>query len=320
MARDSPALVRTDLKERLAKLLGAEVVRLESLHGGMVADVRLAELDDRRRMVAKSSENTPLAVEGRMLTYLASVSSLPVPVVHYASDDLLVLEELEGESAYDVRAERHAAELLAELHRVAPYGLTETSTVFDAVPETVDEPGWGSPARERRRFGFYFDTLIGPFPQENAWRAEWPAFFRERRLEPMLAICLQRGRLARDVVARLERVLGDLDNLLDHAPTPGLVHGDVWAGNVLAKDGRVSGFLDPALYFADPEVELAFIELFGTFGSAFWERYRSLRVIGDDYRSYRRDVYQLYPLLVHVALFGGGYVAGVGERLGRLGY
>ncbi|MEX2535727.1 MAG: fructosamine kinase family protein [Trueperaceae bacterium] len=105
-----------------------------------------------------------------------------------------------------------------------------------------------------------------------------------------------------------------------HSPKPGLVHGDVWSGNVLARNGRITAMLDPAIYFADPEVELAFIELFATFGEAFWERYGELRPIDPGYREVRRDVYQLYPLLVHTALFGGGYVRAVGERLEWLGY
>src|SRR5690606_34952286 len=104
------------------------------------------------------------------------------------------------------------------------------------------------------------------------------------------------------------------------SPVAGLVHGDAWATNVLALDGRVTGFIDPAIYYADPEVELAYIELFGTFGAAFFEAYSEARPISAGYAEVRRDVYQLYPLLVHVALFGGSYVRGVEERVARLGY
>jgi fructosamine-3-kinase len=175
--------------------------------------------------------------------------------------------------------------------------------------------------RSRRGcFGFPFDTLIGPFPQANAWNTDWAEFYRERRLVPMLLECTKLGRLPRELGARLERFLADLGSLLDHSPEPGLVHGDVWSGNVLAREGRFIGFLDPALYFADPEVELAFIDLFDTFGTEFWTAYRDRRAIDAGFLSHRRDVYQLYPLLVHVALFGGSYVGAVGSTLARLGY
>ena len=272
------------------------------MHGGMIADVRLVELSDGRRVVAKEARNTPLEIEARMLRFLRMHTSLLVPEVLESSDELLVLEYVEGGSQWGHGTETHAAELLAGLHVVTPGSLLSHG------------PSSGS------AFGFYFDTLIGPFPQRNDWTEEWPEFFRTQRLEPMLEECLSRDRLDDSLVGRLRLLMGDLDRLLDHSPEPGLVHGDIWSGNVLAANGRLTAFLDPALYFADPEVELAFIELFSTFGPMFWRRYEELRGIDPGYRSVRRDVYQVYPLLVHVALFGGTYVAGVEERLERLGY
>ena len=136
----------------------------------------------------------------------------------------------------------------------------------------------------------------------------------------MLELCESRGRVKASLVDRFRSLLDDLSGLLDHSPVPGLIHGDVWSGNVLARNGRIAAFLDPAIYFADPEVELAFIDLFSTFGSEFWGRYEEIRGVDAGYSRLRRDIYQLYPLLVHVALFGGGYLGGVEERLSRLGY
>jgi fructosamine-3-kinase len=295
----SPA--ESELRQRVEQLLGKRVARLESLHGGMIADVRSVELASGECLVAKLSRDTPLSIEGKMLEFLARFSSLPVPRVVHADDELLLLERLAGRSFYRPAAERQAAELLAGLHETGP---------ADAGLSPV----------EAERFGFPFDTLIGPFSQANDWNADWAEFYRERRLVPMLAECEERGRLPRELGKRLERLLAELGTLLDHSPEPGLVHGDVWSGNVLAEEGRITGFLDPALYFADPEVELAFIDLFDTFGTEFWNAYRDRRAIDAGYLSRRRDVYQLYPLLVHVALFGGSYVGALGVRLARLGY
>lgn len=291
----------------MEQILGAPVVRVARLHGGMIADVRLADLADGRRVVAKTSLEVPLSVEAGMLAFLARHSELPLPAVLHSSDDLLVLEHVSGGSAFDAPAERHAAELLADLHGIS------TSTTGDPLPS-------GRRAERGSLFGFGFDTLIGPLEQRNGWARDWPAFFRDRRLGDVLAVCLERQRLPMGLARRVERVQGELPSLLEHEPEPGLIHGDVWSGNVLAEGGRVAAFLDPASYFADPEIELAFIELFGTFGSSFFARYEERRPIDRGYFELRRDVYQLYPLLVHVALFGGGYVEQVGERLDRLGY
>jgi fructosamine-3-kinase len=138
--------------------------------------------------------------------------------------------------------------------------------------------------------------------------------------------------------------------LLPPSPPASLIHGDVWSGNVLARQGRIAAFIDPAPYHAHAEVELAFITLFSTFSSAFFERYqerldallsdataaspaatpgRSPAVLGQQpaeffdpaaFTATRRDLYNLYPLLVHCTLFGAGYATQVDSSLSRLGF
>ena len=88
---------------------------------------------------------------------------------------------------------------------------------------------------------------------------------------------------------------------------------------LLAKGDRITAFLDPAIYHADPEIELAFISLFNSFGDAFFERYAEIRPISDGFFEARRDLYSLYPLLVHVYFFGGGYLDSVRSVLTRFG-
>ena len=117
----------------------------------------------------------------------------------------------------------------------------------------------------------------------------------------------------------MERFAGGLEALVGEPNPPALVHGDVWSGNVLAKGDRITAFLDPALYFADPEIELAFISLFNSFGEVFLRRYAEIRGIDRAFFDTRRDLYNLYPLLVHVYFFGGGYLDSVRSTLGRFG-
>src|SRR3712207_9330818 len=94
-----------------------------------------------------------------------------------------------------------------------------------------------------------------------------------------------------------------LDGHLEEPERPSLIHGDVWSANVLAKGDRITAFLDPAIYHADPEIELAFISLFDSFGNAFLERYAMIRGIDRAFFETRRDLYNLYPLLVHTYYF-----------------
>ena len=98
-----------------------------------------------------------------------------------------------------------------------------------------------------------------------------------------------------------------------------MIHGDLWGGNVLCGSNGLSGFIDPAIYYADPEIELAFMTLFGTVGDRFFRRYGEYHAIRPGFFEIRRDLYNLYPLLVHVRLFGGGYLGQVQSILRRLG-
>jgi fructosamine-3-kinase len=275
-----------DLEAPVASALGSPPVEFVDLDGGQVGTVRRVTLADGRRVVAKTGE-TPLDVEGRMLRYLAEHGDLPVPTVYHADPDLLLLEFVEGETAHDGAVARDAADHLAALH--------ENSS---------------------SAFGLEFDTVTGPVRQPNPWTDGWVAFYREHRLGRLLSLTDLPG----DVRSRVEAVRDDLTELLTEPEAPALVHGDVWTTNVLARDGAVAAFLDPAIYYAHPEVELAYVDWTGTFGEPFFERYREQRDVAAGFFERRRFVYRLYPLLVHVHLFGGRYRDELAETLGRLGY
>jgi fructosamine-3-kinase len=280
----------TELNARIEAAIGIEPMRLSPLHGGCVATVFKADIERRPPLVVKHAPAGGLLPEGFMLGHLSRETSLPVPTVRYEADDLLIMEFVAADGRGGTGAEVTAARQLAALHdRCAP------------------------------EFGFECDTVIGGLPQPNAWDPDWCAFFRDRRLMFMGRTAFAAGNLPADTLRDLEALCGRLERYLGHDPRPALVHGDVWSGNVLYDGGQVAAYLDPAIYFADAEVELAFIELFSTFGSSFFKTYNDLRPIDPAYREVRRDIYNLYPLLVHSALFGGGYPSRVAAILRRYG-
>ena len=271
---------------------GRRPARVVPLAGGCIAEVVKVELQGGGALVAKTASATDtgggLAVEAYMLDYLRRHSALPVPAVLHAAPGLLLIEYVETSGGLTRGAEAHAADLLADLH-----GITAP------------------------RFGLERDTLIGSLRQPNPWTQSWRAFFRDRRLRYMGRVAHECGRLPAETLARLEAFCGRLDAYIDEPPAASLIHGDVWAGNVLTRDGRIAGFVDPAIYYADPEIELAFSTLFSTFGDAFFARYREHRPIAPGFFEARRDIYNLYPLLVHTALFGGHYADAVERTLRR---
>ncbi|MBX3364869.1 MAG: fructosamine kinase family protein [Phycisphaeraceae bacterium] len=276
------------------RVLGSRIVRSRSLGGGGWTSVHLVELDDGRRVVVKRSNSLDLRIEAAMLDVLADRSNLPTPRVEHVSAGILVMAYVAADSPIDARAERHAADLLADLHtRISPDGT----------------------------YGLHFDGLIGALPQRNTPCVSWVEFYREHRL---LAMMHHAGpNLRSGTVARLERLASRLGEMAPDRPRPSLLHGDVWSGNVLVDHGRIAALIDPAAYYGHAEVELAFIELFSTFGDAFFEQYASAAgwsaADRREYARHRRDLYTVYPLLVHVALFGAGYLGQLEQCLSRLG-
>ena len=272
--------------------LGARPVSAQALSGGCVGEVYKVKLADGDVIVAKvgGSPAARLDLEGWMLRYLAEHSRLPVPAVLYSSDSLLLMKFVEGGSHFTGAAQQHAAELLAELHNIS-------------APQ----------------FGLESDTLIGGLHQPNPWTSSWLDFFRDQRLLYMANEAVGEGRLPQKMLGRIEKFAARLDRWLEEPGHPSLIHGDVWTTNVLAANGRITGFIDPAIYYADPEIELAFTTLFGTFGEPFFQRYSEIRPLRPGFIEERRDIYNLYPLLVHVRLFGGSYVQSVDGILRRFG-
>lgn len=280
------------LPQRVAQIIGAQPTRQQHLHGGMIGEVYRLNLPDGRRVVAKvaSGAASGLETEGYMLRYLAEHSALPVPQVLYSDAQLLLLSWLDGSSGFDARAQAHAAELLADLHNQT------------------------APA-----FGMEQTTLIATIPQPNPWTPRWIDFFRDQRLLYMSARATERRRLPASFHARVERLAARLDHWLEEPDQPSLIHGDIWATNVLARDGHITGFIDPAIYYGHFEMELAYITLFDTFGAPFFERYHALRPIEPGFFEHRRHIYNLYPLLVHAYEFGGSYIHSVERTLAQFG-
>jgi fructosamine-3-kinase len=269
--------------------------RLRSVHplgGGCIGEVYRAELEDGTPLVAKVDRagESHLEREAYMLRYLREKTDLPVPEVFHGSETLLLMAFVEGTNRFSEEAEHHAAELLAALHGITAEG-----------------------------YGHERDTLIGSLDQPNPWTASWVEFFRESRLLYAARVAHGAGRLPEEDLIRVGQLADRLEDLIGKPNPPALVHGDAWRGNVLAKGGRISAFLDPAIYHADPEIELAFISLFNSFGDAFMRRYSEIRPIRDGFFETRRDLYNLYPLLIHTYYFAGGYLGSVRRTLERFG-
>ena len=284
--------MQADMQQRIEAAIGRRAIAMRALKGGMISQTLRIDLADGAPLVAKVGDGGhDLRIEAWMLRYLREQSPLPAPAVLYADANLLIMEFIEGESQWNTPSLRHLGELVAQCHLVS-----------------ADE------------YGLERDTLTGPLPQPNARSRSWIDFFRERRLLFMAGLARESGNLPSELDSRLRRIADALEDFLIEPAQPALIHGDIWRTNVLVSGGRISGIIDPALYYAHNEIELAYMTLFEGVGAECFEAYQATIPIDDDFFRARRHIYNLYPLLTHVTLFGEKYLQPLHESLARFGY
>lgn len=168
-----------------------------------------------------------------------------------------------------------------------------------------------------KAFGWRRDNTIGATPQINTPSGDWMAFWREHRLGRQLRLAAAkgyRGRLQRDGEALLEKLPAFLDA---YRPQPALLHGDLWSGNVGFDETGNPVIFDPAVYYGDREADLAMTELFGGFSADFYAAYREAYPLDGGYAR-RKTLYNLYHVLNHLNLFGGGYLGQAEDMTARL--
>ncbi|HLK88736.1 MAG TPA: fructosamine kinase family protein [Polyangia bacterium] len=287
------------LKTALGAALGSEVASARPVAGGDINRAYEIALSDGRRLFAKSNARSPrgmFAAEARGLGWLAEAKALRIPRVVTAAEpgageQFLVLELIEtGRPAPDF--DERLGRGLAALHR------------------------HGAPG-----FGLDHDNFVGSLPQANRPEVEpaasWPEFYRARRLEPLLRRAADEGLATSRMRQGYDRLFRALDELCGPAEPPSRLHGDLWGGNLLCDERGAPCLIDPAVYGGHREIDLAMMRLFGGFGARVFEAYAEAAPLADGHRE-RVTLYQLYPLMVHVNLFGGGYVGQVESALDRL--
>jgi fructosamine-3-kinase len=162
-------------------------------------------------------------------------------------------------------------------------------------------------------FGLEYDNYIGSLKQSNEWQEDGTQFFIEKRLRVQASLALYNGEIPRALYDKFNSLYDRLPGLLP-AEKPALLHGDLWSGNVMVGNNGWVCLIDPAVYYGNREAELAFTKLFGGFTPAFYQAYMEVAPLDKGFEE-RVEIYNLYPLLVHVNLFGSGYLSGIEKVL-----
>jgi fructosamine-3-kinase len=164
-------------------------------------------------------------------------------------------------------------------------------------------------------FGLDHDNYIGSLNQYNNRSDDWVAFFINQRLRMQLKLASQNGLADKSLVNSFEVLFKRLDDLLV-TEKPSLLHGDLWSGNLIVDDKGEPCLIDPAVYYGHREMEIAFTTLFGGFDESFYDSYNVVFPLEKEFKM-RFDIYNLYPLLVHLNLFGRAYLSGIKKIVSR---
>jgi fructosamine-3-kinase len=277
--------------ENLANSLHNEILSIDFFSKGQIGNIYKVFTPKNTYILKTSEPSDKLHIEANMLKDINKYD-IAVPKVYDISETHLLMEYVESTKLSKCAEEISAAKILSDLHTVT---------------------------NESRMYGYYYDTTIASFTQKNEQtQYNWTLFLGQMRILPMAKICYDKGIISKAIVERLELLCRDLYKRIDMVSiTPSLLHGDLWSGNILFNMNGAM-LIDPALSFGDKEMDLAYIKMFDTFGDTFFDKYQEVHTLSDDFYEVKVPLYQIYPLLVHVALYGGSYIIQLEQLLKRL--
>lgn len=272
---------------------GITAIHFNAVGGGSINDTYQAVTNAGNRFFIKinKEEKFPglFASEKQGLALLAATGIIRVPAImgtgKVAGYQVLILEWIE-QGLKTAHFWEQFGEKLAALHQVS-----------------------------QEQFGLLSNNYMGSLVQYNEPMGNWCDFFIHRRLEPQIKLALDKHLLNKQEVKQFERLYRQLPTIFE-AGTPSLVHGDLWSGNFLCDEQEQPVLIDPAVYYGHNGVDLGMTTLFGEFDKVFYDSYLFQRPPAPNYRE-QWAICNIYPLLIHLNLFGKGYLTGILRTIER---
>lgn len=284
------------LEQRLSSSFGKDIKIQQWSHcgGGCINSGMKILLSSGESFFVKWNAHAPpdmfiREAEGLRALQKATPLRVPTPILASEPNDsmpaFLVLEDLTTPGSHPQRTSSHRS-----FDEILAHGLADLHSSV-------------GPA-----YGFSHDNYIGSTPQPNPWSENWVEFFRTHRLEYLWKLISGKSKLAEGSHTTVRHFLEKLDTLLDRKSVkPVLLHGDLWGGNVMVDANGWPALIDPACYYGDREADLAMTKLFGGFSERFYDAYMEVLPLESGYKD-RFAIYNLYHILNHALLFGGGYL------------
>lgn len=282
-------MIPNSVKEQIQQATNLQVKSARSISGGSINQAAKIKLTNGQNCFLKwntTADPRMFSVEEKGLNLLASAdTAIKIPAVittgQTNENTGYLLEEFIEEGAPKPNSAADFGRNLAQLHK-----------------------------HHEEQYGLDHHNYIGRLPQSNTWHKNWVDFFIHERMEPQLKMATDSGKLGSDTIAHFEAMFKKLTDIFPDEP-PSLLHGDLWGGNYFFDNNGQATIFDPAVYYGHREIEIAFTHLFGGFPGHFYNAYEESYPLAPGF-SQRKDIHNLYPLLVHTNLFGGNYARQVG--------
>lgn len=287
------SMISSSFKCHLQQILGRKITQIMSVSGGDISSAYCLHTSTNRFFCkVNQSEYAPtmFITEQLGLAEISATKTIKVPLVidtgQYKTYSYILMEYIESKNPSSKDMEVLGSQLAA-LHK-----------------SKTEEP-----------FGWKQDNFIGSLPQSNKHRHNWIQFYVRERLIPQLKLARNKDFLSSNEIPKEEQLLKGCEKIVPLVK-PSLIHGDLWSGNYMIRYDGTPYLIDPAVYVGHYEVDLAMTQLFGGFSSSFYKAHEAALPLENLYNE-RKDIYQLYYLLVHLNLFGSSYYVSVNQILKR---
>lgn len=219
--------------------------------------------------------------EGKSLIFLYEKFPNLFPKVFYLKKNILVMEFIDNNCVMHADFENNFAYQISKIHKIT-----------------------------NNLYGFKFDPPIGGLKQPSKFENSWVDFYGNKRLGMIFEIINKTNPMPKIINLGIESILKNLKNFIPNSPQPSLIHGDLWEGNILFNNGNIVALIDPGIYFAHHEMEIAYLEWFNFISNKFYNYYREYNTLDKEYFNYSK-IYHLYYSLLNVHLWSREYIADV---------
>lgn len=284
-------MIPDHIKPVIQLRLDDEIISSKTQSGGDINNASIIKLSDGESLFLKWNDSAP--------DYMFETESKGLKILSDANTDLVIPEVVEVGKNF----------LLLSL--LIP-GLGNSGSAYNFGTELAKLH-----QHSFETFGLNHDNFIGKLPQRNHQHQNWADFFISERIEPQIKLGIQTGKFESDLIPIVDTLHKTVQDLFPYEQ-PALLHGDLWSGNYMFTNSGVASIYDPAVYYGHREMDIAMTRLFGGFSSDFYDGYNSEYPLADGFED-RIELCNLYPVLVHANLFGGGYIHRTLEILKRFG-